>query len=61
MQQLDETALKVLASFTAELMAAMERRSQPATPLSFPEWLAAAHGIDLDNPPFADGRHQRAE
>ena len=55
--QVDETCLKVLARFTAELIAEMER--QPRHERSWPEWFAAMHDINFNNPPFADGRHLR--
>ena len=56
-QQLDDRSLRLIAQFTVALLAALEERGQPAEPFSWPKWLAAANGIDLDNPPFADGRH----
>jgi hypothetical protein len=52
-----DTDIKLIAVFTAELFAAMERHRQERETLSWPEWFAAVHGVDLDNPPFADGRH----
>jgi hypothetical protein len=39
--QVDETCLKVLARFTAELIAEMER--QPRHERSWPAWFAAMH------------------
>ena len=58
--QMDEHSLKLIAQFTVELLAAMERRGgQSADPLAWPKWLAAINEIDLENPPFADGRHLR--
>jgi hypothetical protein len=35
----------------------MERHRQERETLSWPEWFAAVHGVDLNNPPYADGRH----
>jgi hypothetical protein len=58
-QQLDDRSLKLIAQFTAELLAAVEERGRSAEPFSWPEWLAAINGIDLNNPAFADGRHLR--
>jgi hypothetical protein len=58
-EQLDDRSLKVIAQFTVELLAAMERRGQSAEPFSWSKWLAEMNGLDLDNPPFADGRHLR--
>lgn len=54
--QVDETSIKVLARFTAELISEMERRPR-GREMSWPAWFAAMHDIDFDNPPFADGRH----
>jgi hypothetical protein len=39
----------------------MERRAQPPEPFSWPKWFAEMNGLDLDNPPFADGRHLKKD
>jgi hypothetical protein len=39
-----------------ELLAAERHRQERAT-LSWPQWFAAVHGVDLANPPYADGQH----
>lgn len=59
MTEIDQQSLKLLARFMVEVMAASERQAPPAVPYSWPRWFAEAHGIDLANPPFADGRHLR--
>jgi hypothetical protein len=59
MQELNNRELGIIAEFTAALIAAMERRAQPSAPFSWPALFAEMNGIDLDNPPFADGRHLR--
>jgi hypothetical protein len=57
MEERADTDIKLIAAFTAELLAAMERHRQERETLSWPEWFAAVHGVDLNNPPYADGRH----
>jgi hypothetical protein len=59
MQELTNRELGIIAEFTVALIAAMERRTQASAPFSWPDWFAEMNGIDLDNPPFADGRHLR--
>jgi hypothetical protein len=56
MEQRADIDIKLIAVFTAELLA-MERHRQERETLSWPEWFAAVHGVDLNNPPYADGRH----
>jgi hypothetical protein len=60
MQQLDERSLRMIADFTVELLVSLERRSHPSTPpLPWTERLARAHGLNIDDPPYAaDGRHK---
>ena len=53
--------IKTIAEFTAALIVALEQREHIKQQMSWPEWFAAVHGIDLDNPPFADGRHLKAK
>jgi hypothetical protein len=57
MTEIDERSLKILARFAVEVMAASERRAPPAAPHNWLRWFAEANGIDLENPPFMDGRH----
>jgi hypothetical protein len=55
--QLQTEQLKILAAFIAELLAAMKQRSPRPQSLSWLERRATECGLDLSNPPFADGRH----
>jgi hypothetical protein len=59
MQGLDNRELGILAEFAVALLEAKERRARPVEPFNWPRWFAEMNGLDLDNPPFADGRHLR--
>ena len=54
--QLD-SEFKVIAAFCAELISAIESRSARGQELTPWERFIRDHNIDLDNPPYADGRH----